>query len=293
MMNIKGTVLLGVVALSVVLTAATSAESNKKPDLPMDTIRAQQIQETVLNEAKDGLEFTVTLNKARFTLQDEIKVHVKVTNVSDKEIHSFAGVAAYGSVSVGISDTGKAFHLAYKPSKYDLPADQVVSEGNLQPGASIEYERVLFPKIDLYGESIDAWSGTYLISAGLTRNPGDTVEVSFPITIESNAKKIILPEDAEKTAYGSEEYKSWFAAHSGKSVAWIEGGQPYVVIKGEFMKADKAFYEKVLAESEAPNKITSFKNGNWVFNSTSYYGKEPMCISINVDAVNGNIVFIE
>jgi ATP-dependent DNA helicase RecG len=72
MMNIKGTVLLGVVALSVVLTAATSAESNKKPDLPMDTIRAQQNQETVLNEAKDGLEFTVTLNKARFTLQDEI-----------------------------------------------------------------------------------------------------------------------------------------------------------------------------------------------------------------------------
>lgn len=54
MMNIKGTVLLGVVALSVVLTAATSAESNKKPDLPMDTIRAQQNQETVLNEAKDG-----------------------------------------------------------------------------------------------------------------------------------------------------------------------------------------------------------------------------------------------
>ena len=130
----------------------------------------------------------------------------------------------------------------------------------MQPGASIEYERVLFPKIDLYGESIDAWSGTYLISAGLTRNPGDTVEVSFPITIESNAKKIILPEDAEKTAYGSEEYKSWFAAHSGKSVAWIEGGQPYVVIKGEFMKADKAFYEKVY-ESDAQIKLRILKEG--------------------------------
>ena len=109
MMNIKGTVLLGVVALSVVLTAATSAESNKKPDLPMDTIRAQQNQETVLNEAKDGLEFTVTLNKARFTLQDEIKVHVKVTNVSDKEIPFFCwGSSVRQCVHVAYSRYGKS-----------------------------------------------------------------------------------------------------------------------------------------------------------------------------------------
>lgn len=291
-MNKRGIVLLGIIALSVVFGTSPLAASDKKPDLSIGKISVQQNEETVYTEIKDGLEFTVTLNKAWFTLQDEIKVHVKVINVSDKEIHSFAGVAAYGSVSVGISDVGKAFHLAYKPSKYDLPADQVVSEGNLQPGARIEYERILLPKIELGTEQVDAWSGEYSVSAGLTRNPGDTVFVSFPITIESDAARLMLPEAAEKAAYGSEAYKEWFSAHSGKAVAWMEGGVPYVIIKGESMKADLAYYGQVLTESGTPNKSTRFEKGNWVVSSSSYYGKAPLGICIKVDAVKGDIVSI-
>ncbi len=293
-MNIRGMALLGVIVLSVAFTAAPLAASDKKPYLPIDKIGVQQNEETVYTEIKDGLEFTVTLNKTRFTLQDEINIHLKVTNVSDHEIPTFAGVAAFGSVSVGISDTGKAFHLAYKPSKYDLPADQVIAHGNLQPGASIEHERVVLPKINLGTEQIDAWGGEYLVSAGLTRNPDDTVSVSFPITIESDAEKIILPEAAEKVALESADYKKWFSAHSGKAVAWMEGGVPYVVLKGEpAAKADQAYYEQVLEESETPNKSSRFENGNWVINNYSYYGKSPLGIYIKVDAVMGDIVSIE
>jgi hypothetical protein len=292
-MNKIGMGLLSIMILSVAFTSAPLVAADKKPDLPIDKISVQQNEETVYTEIKDGLEFTVTLNKARFTLQDEIKVHLKVTNVSDHEIHTFAGVAAYGSVSVGISDAEKAFHLAYKSSEYDLPADQIVAQGNLQPGATIEHDRVLLPKINLGAEQVDAWGGDYLVSAGLTRNPDDTVSVSFPITIESDAEKIILPETAEKVALESAGYKKWFSEHSGKAVAWMEGGVPYVVLKGESTaKADRAYYEQVLEESETPSKSTRFENGNWVVNSVSYYGKLPLGICIKVDAITGNIVSI-
>lgn len=294
-MNKRGMVLLGVVTLSVILilTTAVFALSNKNPDLPVDEISMQQNQEAVFKEIKDGLEFIVTLDKDRFTLQDEIKVKLKVTNVSDKEIPSFAGVAAYGSVSVGISDEEKAFWLAYKPSKYDLPADQVVVQGNLQPGTSIEYERILLPKIEFYTEQIDVPGGTYLVSAGLTRNPGDSVAVYFPITIESNAKKILLPIAAEKVAFESEDYKKWFTAHSGNAVAWTQDSERFAIMKGELSKVGKELYEEILAENATPNKSTCFENGNWVVRSSSHYGKSPMSIIIQVDAIKGNIVSTE
>lgn len=286
----RSMVLLGAVVLSVAFTTAPLAASDKKPDLPIDKISVQQNEETVYTEIKDGLEFTVTLNKARFTLQDEIKVHLKVTNVSDHQIHLFTGVASAGYVSAGISDAEKAFWFASESSDYDLPVPQVEGQGNLQPGAYIEYANVLLPKINLGTEQIDAWSGEYLVNAGLTRNPDDTVSVSFPITIESDAEKVILPEAAEKIALESADYEKWFSAHSGKAVAWMEGGVPYVILKGEATKADKAYYEQVLAESETPNKGTHFENGNWVVSASSYYGKAPLGICIKVDAVKGNIV---
>lgn len=68
---------------------------------------------------------------------------------------------------------------------------------------------------------------------------------------------------------------------------------PYVIIKGESMKADLAYYEQVLTESGTPNKSTRFENGTWVVRSSSYYGKAPLGICIKVDAVKGNIVSTE
>lgn len=283
-MNKIGIWLMSIVILSVAFTTAPIASSDKKLDLHIE----QQNGEKVYTEIKDGLEFTVTLNKTRFTLQDEINVHVKVTNVSDQEIHTYAGAAADGYVFAGISDAQKSFWLAaYKSSENDLVALQVISQGNLQPGASIEHERVLFPKIDLGTEQIDAWGGVYLVGAGLTQNLDDTVAVSFPITIESDAEKVILPEAAEKAAYESEAYKEWFPAHSGKAVAWMEGGVPYVILKGETTKADKAYYEQVLSESETPYKSTYFEDGNWVVSSYSYYGNAPIGICIKVNGFKG------
>jgi hypothetical protein len=293
-MNIKKIVLLGVVFLSAACTAAPPGASDVKPVLPINKIGVKQNEEKVYTEVKDGLEFTVTLNKALFTLQDEITIQVKVTNVSDHDIHSFTGVASDGYVSAGISDAQKFFWLAAStPSEYDIVAPQVMAQGNLRPGASIEYERVLLPKINLGTEQVEAWSGDYLVSAGYWRNLDDTVAVSFPITIESDAAKLMLPEAAEKAAYESEAYKEWFAAHSGKAVAWLEAGVPYVVIKGELVAADQAYCEQVLAECETPSQSTHFENGNWVVNSCSYYGNAPLGICIKVDAVKGNIVSTE
>lgn len=292
-MNKIGMRLLSIVILSVAFTTAPLAAPYKSPDLPMDKISVQQNEEAVYTEIKDGLEFTVTLNKARFTLQDEINIHLKVTNVSDHQIHLFTGVASAGYVSAGISDAQKSFWLASESSDYDLPVPQVEAQGNLQPGAYIEYENVLLPKINLGAEQIDAWGGAYLVSAGLTRNPDDTVSVSFPITIESDAEKVILPEAAEKVALESADYKKWLSEHSGKAVAWIEGGVPYVVLKGApAAKADRAYYEKVLEDSETPNKSTRFENGNWVVSVSSYYGEAPLSIRIAIDAIKGNIVSI-
>lgn len=194
----------------------------------------------------------------------------------------------------GISDTGKAFHLAYKPSKYDLPAEQVVAEGNLQPGASIEYERVVLPKINLGTEQIDAWGGDYLVGAGLCLNSFyDMVTVSFPITIESDAEKVILPEAAEKVALESADYKKWFSEHTGKNVVWTENNEWYAIMKGELSKVGKELYETILAENEKPNKSTRYENGNWVVRVGSYYGESPMSIIIKVDAIKGNIVSTE
>ncbi len=290
-MNKRGIVLLGVVALSVAFTTAPVAASDINPDLSIEKISVQN-EETVYTEIKDGLKFTVTLNKARFTLRDEINIHLKVTNVSDHEIHLFTGVASAGYVSAGISDAQKSFWLASEPSDCDLPVPQVIAQGNLQPGTSIEYERVLLPKIDLGAEQIDAWGGVYLVGAGLTRNPDDTVSVSFPITIESDAEKVILPEAAEKVAFESADYKKWFSEHTGKTVVWTENNERYAIIKGELSKVGKELYEAILAENEKPNKSTCYENGNWVVNSSSYYGKSPLGIRIKVDAVKGNIVSI-
>lgn len=289
----KGAVLFSVIAFCIAFTPGSPAATNKISPTPPVKISLPHNQEYTFTEEKDGLEFKVTLNQSRFTLQDEIKVHLKVTNISDKEIPTFAGVASKGCMSVGISDMDKNFRLAYKPSQYDLPAEQVVAEGILKPGASIEHERILLPKIDFHTEQIEAWGGTYRVGAGMSKGATDYSSVSFPITIESNAKKLIPPEAAEKVAHESKEYKEWFSEHTGNAVLWIEGDQYYQVLKGEVYKGDKSYYEKAASQMKAPMQSTHFENRNWVVRSSSYYGKSPMSIEIKVDAVKGDITSVE
>jgi hypothetical protein len=277
-----------------VSACGTSSHEEVKSQKEIDK-KTSDTNEEVYEETKEGLQFSILLNKNQFTTDDEIVIKTKVTNVSDKTITYHAGSSGgprceikYPLIRIPNHEHDKNFVIkpSYVPEPGACPAD--VLERNFEPNDSFEREMVYLPKILLGDDEIEVTSGEYMVEVSFAG-----VSISYPITITSNTKGIIVSSEAEEIAKKHPEVQQWITEHTGESVSKTENEEYHILWYFGWTKTSKEEYEALKEGIYEEEKGISYKDGHWSIVYISKIGRAPHRIEIKVDALEGEVVSIQ
>jgi hypothetical protein len=276
-----------------VSACGTSSHEKVTPQKEMD--KKASDNEEVYEETKEGLQFSISLNKTQFATDDEIVIKTKVTNVSDKTITYHFGSSGgprceieYPLIRIPNHEHDENFAIkpSYVPEPGACPGDFL--ERDFEPNDSFEREMVYLPKILLGDDEIEVTSGEYMVDVSFAG-----ISISYPITITSDAKGIIASSEAEKIAKKHPEVQQWIADHTGESISKIEDEEYYILWYFGWTKTSKEEYEALKEGIYEEEKGISYKDGHWSIAYISKIGSAPHRIEIKVDAIEGEVVSVQ
>jgi hypothetical protein len=283
-----------IILIFLLSACGTSNYEGTKQEKPNDAA-AKEAYKVVHEETKDGLQFSISLNKNHFTTDDEIYIKAKVTNISTEPITYHAGSSGgpqcliqYPLVRIPNTKYNKNLIIKRTDIAEPIACPEDYLEKELEPNDFFEREIVYIPKIRLGNDEIEVTSGEHVIDVSFA-----DAGISYPITISSDAEEIITSTEAEEIAKKHHEVQEWIKNHTGESISKTENGEYYILWYTGWEKTSKKNYGKLKEGIYQEEKNIYYKDGNWNIVYLSKIGNAPHRIEIKVDAVKGEVTSVQ
>lgn len=282
--------------IALLLPALTACQS-QQPATPLPAPAPQETRPVVQREETDGIAMQVEVNKSRFETRDEIRVQVRIENVGQEPIpyHGSSGCDPGFNVLIPLPELDQV--MQRKVEGEPQACTSAFVGYTLEPGEVLTAEEVFLPRFRSQWEGeIDVPSGPYHVRATFNRgsymdNEADErMELLVPIEVSSDTELRVSKEQARTLADRHPEVKSWLADHSGAHlVKNIDGQQPQVLFGDEWHPATQEEIDAVMTLPHPENVSIRYADGIWRLHYAIKYGSEPHALSVDVDAVSGEV----
>jgi hypothetical protein len=242
----------------------------------------------------EGLKFEIKMDKETYTINDKIKINVKVTNVTDKTIiyNTPSSTKDYFYIGAGIQAPKYDSSFIYIPKPGETGGfDAAIGVHELKAGEFLEDSFTFIPKVHLNGNELAVSAGEYSAQISVILDDYNPVRVTVPVVV-GEGREQITKDQAQNIAEGHKDIKDWLDARSPEALTKIEDGQYYILEAHGWQAVSKELYDDVFRLG-AYQVGVEYQEGYWNVIYMSKLGSAPNRIEVKVDLKTGEIKAVE